>query len=179
VREDLRLGIQNGVSRRTVFFSTLFSSILSALVLAVAGDLLTVGTQALTKGLGNTEVSSLYQLFFANDVAWLAAPLGMHLGSILFTFAMLTSANLFGSFISLVFFRLNKMWTIIVAVGVPITVGWILPLVLSSLGVSLLPFINKILASPSTLFCFFALCAVAAAAFNRLLMLRAPIKAAK
>jgi hypothetical protein len=127
-REDLRLGIQNGVSRRSVFYGTLLAAILVTLLLAAFGEVLTTAVQALTAGNTCMAVSGLYQILFAADTDWVSAPFGLHLASAAFIFPLLIGANLIGRFISLMFFRLNKLWTVIVAVGAPIFLFWILPL---------------------------------------------------
>lgn len=179
IREDLRLGLQNGVSRRTVYRAALLSTLIVTLLLAAAGELLAIAGQALIVNIGEIEMYSIYQLLFANTVSWLSAPLSLHLGSILFTFVLLNCANFAGSFISLVFYRLNKLWTIVVAVGTPIFLGFVLPLALDRAEIDLVSPFMKLTASPLTFTAFFAAIAVIVAVLNRLLLLRAPIKAAK
>ncbi|NCB51549.1 MAG: hypothetical protein EOM54_06680 [Clostridia bacterium] len=177
VREDLRLGIQNGVSRKSVFFAILLSSLLATCILAIVGDLITMLFVALSKNLGNVAAVSLYQLIIADETPWFRAPFSMHLSNVLLTFAMTMGASLAGSFISLVFYRLNKTWTIIVAVGTPLLLFYILPYGLSRCDIDFAALFSKISFTPANLTAFFAAAAALTAAFNFLLIRRAPIKA--
>lgn len=177
-REDLRLGIQNGISRRSVFYGTLFAAVLVTLLLAAVGEVLTTAMQALTAGTACMEVSGLYQMLFAADTDWISAPFGLHFASAVFIFSLLIGANLAGRFISLMFFRLNKLWTVIVAVGAPIFLFWILPLMLARSGIDFGAFFKALLFTPTRVSAFFLILAAVAAAADRLLMLRAPIRPA-
>jgi hypothetical protein len=123
IREDLRLGIQNGVGRRSVFLASLLSSALTALIFAVLGEILITAAQALTKNMDNFLITGLYQILSSPQASLVGEPtrisvsIGAHLAAILLIFVLLVGPNLFGSFISLVFYRLNKRWTVIVAVA--------------------------------------------------------------
>ena len=105
VREDLRLFLQNGVGRRTLFAVEFLHTILTPIacaVLCVLCDLIlsipglrepAVGADVFTEG-----------YFAALAVGTAAMILAMALGM----------------FISLSFYRMNKAWTIVCAVGVPV-----------------------------------------------------------
>lgn len=177
IREDLRLGIQNGVSRRSVFLATLLSSVLVALIIAAAGDLIVMAIQKVTLNNDRLYTAGLYQLLYSTESAWFHAPLPQHFGNILFTFTLLIFANFFGSLISLVFFRLNKRWTVIVAVGAPLLLFWVLPLILARANLNIGVYFVKIAATPLSITAFFAACAALTAVFNFLLIRRAPIQA--
>ena len=184
VREDLRLGIQHGISRRTTFVSGLLATLSVCFILAVAGELLLAVSQALAADYENLQLSDLYQALYAD---WQLPQLsfGQHLEAVFFNLAMMLCADMAGMFISLVFFRLNKVWTVIVAVGAPVFLFVVLPILIDITGLTpelsriLAAFAYWVLSSPwKGIFCF-TLAAAAIAFFNGLLMRRAPINGAK
>ena len=105
VREDLRLFLQNGVGRRTLFAVEFLHTILlpiACAVLCVLCDLILS-----IPGLREPAVSADV---FTGDYF---AALGIG------TAAMVLAMTL-GMFISLSFYRMNRAWTIVCAVGVPV-----------------------------------------------------------
>lgn len=183
IREDLRVGIQHGISRRTSFVATLLSTVLISLILSVAGELLMAGAQAISANYNNLRIADMYQMMYTD---WQQGGLNFvqHLDSVVINFATFLLANMIGMLISLVFYRLNRAWTIIVAVGVPVFVFIVLPILMSiyvpdALLRLMASTMEWIMSSPWYLVLFLAVCAVVAAAINWLLIRRAPIKAAK
>jgi hypothetical protein len=100
VREDLRLGLQNGVGRRTVFFAQLLATISLSFALAVAGDLILLAEQALTALSPQFQVSDLFYAFYTGGTVT-GLPFGVHVQSILFSFLLFTFSGLTGAFLSL------------------------------------------------------------------------------
>lgn len=184
VREDLRLCIQHGVSRITSFVSGLLAALLSCIILAASGELLTAVAQAVTADYENYFVSDLYQMLYA-DGKFASLSLGGHIVSIVFNFSMMASAYMAGMFISMVFYRLNKAWTIVVAVGAPVFVFAVLPILMQAAGSEsfvsrmLAGLVDWILSSPWAWISFFIIGAVVLIILDWLLMRRAPIKAAQ
>lgn len=183
-REDLRLCIQHGVGRRTAFVAGLISALSACFILAVAGELLLYAAQALTAGYENLHISDLYHILYA-DRQLQRLSFGQHLESAFFNLSIMLSANMAGMFISLVFFRLNKVWTVIIAVGAPIFLFVGLPILINfagpvtALSRPIASFANWVLSFPWAGIFFFVLVAAVTALLSWLVVRRAPINDAK
>jgi len=177
IRSDLRLCLQFGVSRRTAFISEILAVLSVSAILAVAGELLTAITQVVVLSNPNSFVGDVYQLIYM-DAARVLPTFGQHMLSALINTGMFFCASLIGMFFSLLFWRLNKLWTIVVAIAIPFAINGV-PILLVRLGFNLNPFIEWIASSP---FCFALTSltiAAAAALIDWLLLRRANIKARK
>ena len=177
IRNDLRLCLQCGVSRRTAFISELLAVLAASVILAAAGELLTGIAQAISADNSRLFVADLYQLIYVGaDTS--ALTFGQHVLSALFNTSLMFAACLGGMFFSLMFWRLNRLWTIVVAISIPVLIN-VIPNLLSWLGVDLTPFIKWISSSPFCFVLFFALLAVLVGIIDWLLLRRANIKEAK
>lgn len=177
IRSDLRLCLQYGVSRRTSFVSEILVVLSASAILAAAGELLTGIIQALSADNSRFLIADFYQLIFVGtDIASLT--LGQHVLSMLFNTSLTFCACLFGMFFSLLFWRLNKVWTVVAAILIPVLIN-VVPILLSRMGVNLMPFIRWITASPFYFVLFFSFLAGLFGAVNWLLLRRANIKEAK
>lgn len=176
IRSNLRLCLQFGVSRRTGFAAALLATVCIALILSVAGELLMIAAQAVGHGLSNLTLWDTYQALFLGSPE-IPMSFGQHLGSALFNTALSVAACLFGMFFSLMFWRLNKFWTIAVAIAIPVFLN-VVPWLLYRLGIDLTPLVNWMIKAPGN----FILVGLAVALFftliNWLLLRRANIKAA-
>ena len=104
--------------------------------------------------------------------------LGQHFQSTLVNISLLICACIGGMFFSLMFWRLNKFWTVIVAVSIMVLMN-IIPVGLFRLGVDLEPLLNWIISSPYNFVLFFMLTTIAFVGINWLLLRRADIKGIK
>lgn len=184
IREDMRLMLQNGIGRRTIFVTELLVVLSVSLLLAVAGELLIAIGQAVTASRSDFFITDLYQILYTDGINFNLA-LGEHFESIALAFGIYMCANLAGMFISLLFYRLNKMWTLIVAIGVPLLLIIGLPMLLTrgSAGRFLESVFGMMLefalSSPWALLLCFLLAAVLIGIVNWLMMRRAPVKPVK
>ena len=184
IREDLRLMLQNGIGRRTVFVSELLVVLSVSLLLCVAGELLITIGQAVSANRSNVVITDIYQMLYTNGSNYHMS-LTQHVESIALAFGIYMFANLAGMFISLLFYRLNKMWMLITAIGVPIFIFIGLPVILTQTrpGLLLESVFNMIVAfalkSPWALLICFLLTAVLIGIVNWLMMRRAPVKPVK
>lgn len=183
IREDLRMGIQHGVSRQTAFVSTVLSTVLIAFILSVAGEILMAVTKASMLNYPSFNIDNMYHIIFP-DALTNTPPIIRHIESIIITFSALLLAYMTGIFVSLVYFRLNKVWTVIVSIGVPVFFTIILPILLglyTPMWLSRLVqgLIEWALSGPWNLILSYTAAAVIAAVLNWLLLRRAPIMAAK
>ncbi len=176
IRSNLRLCLQFGVSRRTGFVSALLANICIALLLAVAGELLIVAARAAGSGLSNLTLWDTYQMLYLGSSG---SPMsfGQHLGSALFNTVLSIATFQFGMFFSLLFWRLNKLWTIVAAISIPVLLN-VVPWLLYTLGVDLMPFVNWMINAPENFILFGLALGLFFCVINWLLVRRANIKAA-
>jgi len=183
IREDLRLFIQHGVSRRTTFWANLLSAVAVCAVLAAAGELMIAAAQALTAGNSRILISDLYHFVYA-DISIRQLSFLQHIESVFFNFSIFLFAYMIGMFISLMFFRLSKAWTVVVGVGAPSFIFIGLPLIINFVPpvpwviAALKAFGEWLLSGVWSWFLFFVLLALFFAAISWLLTHRAPINEA-
>lgn len=166
VREDLRLGIQNGVSRGTSLAASFAGNVAAALV-----EWLSMATQEST----NASLVSLYAVIYGYE----SSAVGQ-LKSFVLSFVWSGSAAFVGTFLSLMYWRLSKLWRWIVTLGM----GAVLVLLLNAVTISA-GFLNAVVrffrwlgAAPLNLCVFLIGVAIAFAVFDWLLARKAPITAA-
>ena len=184
IRSDLRLLLQNGASRRTAYAATLCAAVVVALLLAVAGELLSTAAQVLLAGQSSFRVTDIYWLTFAPEGPG-SASLLQHIESIACYFGLFLSAFLCGGFLSMLYYRLNTFWTWLVSIAVPVLLfagGPLLAIRLAQFPffVDFVNFIGSMLmGSPWTFCLLFLFIGAVFAAVTWLLLRRAPVKAAK
>ena len=174
VREDLRLGIQNGVSRGTSLAACFTANVVASLAAALGVTLvewLSVATQNTT----NAALVSFYAMIYGED-----ASLAGQLRSFLLSFVWSGSAVFVGSFLSLLYWRLTKLWRWIVSLGM----GTALLLLMNATMIvggfmdAVLSFFRWLGEAPMNLSMFLVGVAVVFAVFDWLLTRKAPITAA-
>lgn len=170
VREDLRLGIQNGVSRGTSFAGNV-----AAALVASAGVTLVEWLSMVTQESTNASLVSLYAVIYGYE----SSAVGQ-LKSFVLSFVWSGSAAFVGTFLSLMYWRLSKLWRWIVTLGM----GAVLVLLLNAVTISA-GFLNAVVrffrwlgAAPLNLCVFLIGVAIAFAVFDWLLARKAPITAA-
>lgn len=174
VREDLRLGIQNGVSRGTSLAASFVGNVAAALV-ASAGVTLVEWLSMVTQESTNASLMSLYAFIYGYE----SSAVGQ-LKSFALSFVWSGSAAFVGTFLSLMYWRLSKLWRWIVTLGM----GAVLVLLLNAVTISA-GFLNAVVrffrwlgAAPLNLCVFLIGVAIAFAVFDWLLARKAPITAA-
>ena len=174
VREDLRLGIQNGVSRGTSLAASFAGNVAAALV-ASAGVTLVEWLSVVTQESTNASLMSLYAVIYGYE----SSAVGQ-LKSFVLSFVWSGSAAFVGTFLSLMYWRLSKLWRWIVTLGM----GAVLVLLLNAVTISA-GFLNAVVrffrwlgAAPLNLCVFLIGVAIAFAVFDWLLARKAPITAA-
>ncbi|MGI6648979.1 MAG: hypothetical protein ACOX5W_07955 [Bacillota bacterium] len=178
IREDMRLMLQNGIGRRTIFVTELLVALSVSLLLAIAGELLIAVGQVVITSRSEFFITDLFQIIYANGINY-NLTLGARFESIVLAFGLYTFVYLAGMFISLLFYRLNKIWTLIVAIGAPLLLIMGLRIALtpgSFLALALGTMLEFALSSPWALFLCFLLAAVLISFLNLIAIRRAPIK---
>lgn len=174
VREDLRLGIQNGVSRGTSLAACFTANVVASLAAALGVTLvewLSVATQNTT----NAALVSFYAMIYGED-----ASLAGQLRSFLLNFLWCGSMVFVGSFLSLMYWRLSKLWRWVVSLGMGAALILLLnaAMIVGGLMDRVLSFIRWLGEAPANLCVFLVGVAVVFAVFDWLLTRKAPITAA-
>ena len=174
VREDLRLGIQNGVSRGTSLTASFTANIAVAMVAALCVTLVEWACINL-RGTVRIGFYSIFALVYGED-----ASVPGQFRSFLLNFLWCGSMVFVGSFLSLMYWRLSKLWRWVVSLGM----GAALILLLSA-AMIVGGFMDRVLAffrwlgeAPVNLCICLVGVAVVFAVFDWLLTRRAPITAA-
>ncbi len=174
VREDLRLGIQNGVSRGTSLAACFTANVVASLAAALGVTLvewLSVTTQSTT----NAALVSFYAMIYGED-----ASLAGQLRSFLLSFVWSGSAVFVGSFLSLLYWRLSKLWRWIVSLGMGAALFLLLnaTMIVGGFMDRVLAFFRWLGAAPVNLCICLVGVAIVFAVFDWLLTRKAPITAA-
>lgn len=121
-KETFRMFIQNGLSRRTLFLSFLYS------LLPVTGVMALIDTSlgAIGRSLGSYKSFFLefYQHYFSG-----ASALQIFLVGFALSFLLYATSALAGYFITTLYYRMNKGLKLMVSIGVPALILFVLPLV--------------------------------------------------
>lgn len=117
VREDLRLFIQHGIGRKTTFIVNLLATAITSLVLAVACCIFIQ-----LPAVFNTSVTltDIYQQMFFRDTIGHALPFADLMVCGLLCFVVCCCAQLSGIIVSLVYYRVNRFWTVVISIAVPL-----------------------------------------------------------
>lgn len=129
IREDMRLLMQNGVGRRTAFLSEIAVAVVTMAIMSLAGILIARIGGVLAADNDNVMIDTLYSFLFTQRVHALA-PAVIFGETFLWNLMIYLSAYFTGMFISLLFYRLSKIWKIVAAIGLPALFLIILPTVL-------------------------------------------------
>ncbi|MEA5038868.1 MAG: hypothetical protein VB086_03425 [Clostridiaceae bacterium] len=133
-RSNLRLCVQFGVSRRTAFISLLLAVLADIVILSLAGELLLYVGQSVGASIGNLSFRDLYQMLYLGTHPMFLS-ISQHIMSVLLNSSLTLLLFVFGMFFTFLFWRLNKIWTIIVAVAIPLLIN-VIPAILYKLGSS-------------------------------------------
>ena len=174
VREDLRLGIQNGVSRGTSLAACFTANVVASMVAALGVTLvewLSVATQDTT----NAALMSFYAMIYGENLS-----LSGQLRSFLLSFVWSGSAVFVGSFLSLLYWRLTKLWRWIVSLGMGAALLLLMnaTMIVGGFMDAVLSFFRWLGEAPMNLSMFLVGVAVVFAVFDWLLTRKAPITAA-
>lgn len=175
IREDMRIGIQNGASRNTSFLANVAAMVVTSLILSVSSILFYTVWNLL-----NTRVVMIdfyAMMFLGNNLITTA---GNMLMSTVMTFLFSLSFAAIGSFLSLMYWRLNKIgkWVVSLGIGAAFILLINVGASVAGVGAAIARFCSFIVSAPWHMNGFFAVLAVAFFAFGRLLVRRNNITAA-
>lgn len=178
---QLRVGLANGVSRRSVFGAYLVSTLTTSVVAALGEIVLLLPAHAILTGNGLTLMPMLFVGEYTADpfLSWILVFL------ISFTSGLMVMAM--GLFIGGAYYRMGKLLKVLVSVGVPALILFGTPAMLYLMPSSwlqaisnnmVLPFIQFFFATPWNTMLLFLLITVVLLCLIWLLIRRAPAKAA-
>ncbi|MCI2056923.1 MAG: hypothetical protein LKJ86_07225 [Oscillibacter sp.] len=176
-RPALRLCAQMGVSRRTAFVGNLISAVADCAILALAGEILF--TIAKVFAGSRMAFSDIYQLFYQNEHLMEQLSIGGHVLSILLNTACMLAAYCLGMFFTFLFWRLSKVWCVVAAVAIPLTLNIVPAAVYRCvpLARAARAFIDLLASSAWNLMGFLVIVAAVFAVISYLLVRKANIKA--
>lgn len=179
VRQDLRLFLQNGRGRPTVFLLQIFVCFLCAVVLALAAPVISAVLQLTSRLVApHTQMQTAFEAIFLYEgrpiTGW---------ESMAFSFLACVPAYFFGMAISLIYYRLTKLAKVIFSIAAPGLLFVGLPLALannpalsSAIRAAVVGFLNGF----ESLLGLFAVLALIGTAFfgllSWLLLRRAPVQ---
>jgi len=112
-KEYFHFFVQNGISRKTFFVSTLISMLISVFAISIIDQIFYCASFFITRGITNYSVFSITHLN-TGDV-FVFSPSGVAA-----YFCVLLAIYSLGSFMTLVFYRLQKRWKFLAAVSIPV-----------------------------------------------------------
>lgn len=128
IREDLRLYIQNGIARKTTFVVEILMALFSAALISAGGEIFMLMGNAVSRSVERFFVNDFYQFIYADKAFSLSFVQHMESMGVAASFMLTAFAG--GMFFSLMFYRLNKAWSIVAAISIPFLLLGLLPNVL-------------------------------------------------
>lgn len=125
IREDLRLYIQNGIARKTVFVVEVAMAMLTAALISFGGEIFMLMGNVASQNVERFFVQDIYHLMYANGSSSLT--FFQHIESFAMAAALMLTAFACGMFFSLMFYRLNKIWSIVAAIAIPFVLLGLVP----------------------------------------------------
>lgn len=181
VREDLRLFLQNGRGRLTVFIGQVFVALFASAFLAVSSSVMTGVFRLVTNWLApELEYTTLYRMFSESGCVSIFSAM---VESSLFTFLQCLPAFFIGMTISLIYYRLSGLGKTVFSIVVPVTLFVGVPVLLANnpeIARALVAFfkaLSEVLKTPIAWLAAFSLIFSPILALGSWLLLRkAPIK---
>lgn len=139
--------LQNGVSRKSMFIGNSLSILTVGMVMAVLDRVISVSANLISKVIGGLAYVGFYDLAYSNRSAELNS-IVFQLEAILITCIIYTTATVVGYFVTILYYRMNTALKVIVSIGVPASILFIIPLIDSMI------FDGKIIAFTGKFFSF-------------------------
>ena len=177
IRNNLRVNMQLGISRRTSFVSELLVIVSATVLLSIAVQIFGAIEHALPGNSVRLNVSDIYQVIYLGSFSG-AFAFEQIMKSIMVNSSLLLALCLLGMFLSLLFWRLNKTGKIAAAVAMVLLLNGT-PYVIFRLGLDVMPFFRWMGSSPDNFVLFWMALAVVLALVNWLLLRKVNVKPAR
>lgn len=184
-REKLRIMNQFGLSRRTAYTASLLALAALSGLLAAALEVINGLFQLSVAGSAWLFAGDLYQIIYLGGADHLILTLEQHVTSMCFSACLMLALAVFGQFFSLLFWRLSKLWTVAVAIAIPVVFNLIpwaayrVSMHIPAAARAARALLGCWAANPWSFMLTCLLFAAAAVAVNWLLLRRAVIRASK
>ena len=127
-KEFFRMFIQNGISRKTMFVTRIITIITLCTGMAVIDKIILLIGKFVASRSGRISFTGLFEYIYGARTAHISSA-QMHAESFLFNLCLYLAVITIGYFITIGFYRMNKIAKISVAIGVPMVLLNGLPLV--------------------------------------------------
>lgn len=134
-RETFRLSMQNGVSRKCIWTGTTLSFLTVSGAMALIDTVVRMVLQNFTASQYNIRIQGIYDFLYANCSINNSVVQNAFEGFLL-NFCLYTAVLALGYFITVGYYRMNKIAKIIVSIGVPGFISFGLPFVVAFFGIS-------------------------------------------
>lgn len=121
----LHMGLQNSVSRKSMFISNMATSVMIALLMSICDKVLATVFGALSSKVGIEGFSSLYGMIYGNSISNNTVFVFLH--NLVFSFLIYTLFSILGNFIVGLYCRMNLIAIISVSITVPAAIFILLP----------------------------------------------------
>jgi len=120
MREDLRMALQHGIGRPTFFVSHLITSLIMALMLSLGGMVIYYLSSWFLNGFDELTIQPIYHMLFHSHETIIQGGAAF-VENRAFDFSLYFIGLGLGTFLSILFYRLNKPWNIVFAVALPVS----------------------------------------------------------
>ena len=121
----LYMGLQNSISRKSMFISNMAISMSIALIMSVCDKILAAAFGALSSKVGIDGFSSLYGMIYGNSISSNAVLVFLH--NLAFSFLLYMLFGVLGNFIVGLYCRMNLIAIISVSITVPAAIFILIP----------------------------------------------------
>lgn len=126
-KEPFLMMLQNSTSRKTMFITRLMATGVISVAMAVINRVVVVLVRVISNASERFDTGGLYEMLYEQRVATLGG-FQLHLEAILAMAVLYAAAIIAGYFITAAYYRMNKLWKMVVSIGVPVTLFVLLPL---------------------------------------------------
>ena len=119
--------LQNGTSRKSMFIGNITSILTVSFAMSVLDRILSLFANIIGNAIGGLSYSGLFDLLYSHRLENLNSFV-FQLEIILLTWMVYTAVTIGGYFITILYYRMNTALKVIVSVGVPASILFIIPL---------------------------------------------------
>lgn len=127
-KESVLMMIQNGVSRKTFFLSSIASFVILCFIMSAIDRVISLLAKFAVSFSDQVSYSSLFENMYQSKIAGMSGA-AVNLESFLLSLCLYLAMATVGFFITISYYRMNKSLKVAVSVGVPVGVSVVLPLV--------------------------------------------------
>lgn len=128
-RENFRMFVQNGVSRRTLFIGRLITVSIISLGMAMIDNVIAVLFRKIIPANDRMVYKSTIEIMYGSRYESHSSGALMFVEGILIMFCLYVAVSMMGYFITTLYHRMNKAAKIAVSVGIPVGLFTVLPIV--------------------------------------------------